>query len=64
MMAWMEMDHNINVWLWKRDSVNVFQMLKFGSEIFEILKKYSCNTKFLQEIAFCRLFRVYQVFIP
>ena len=34
----------------KRDSLDVFQIFKFGSQIFDILQKYSCNTKFLQEL--------------
>ena len=34
MMTWIEMDYNMD--FWKRASLNVFQMLKLGSEIFEI----------------------------
>ena len=37
MMARMQMDCNMD--FWKRDSLNVFQIFKFGSEIFEILQK-------------------------
>ena len=35
MMAWMEMGYKMD--FWKHDSLNVFQMFKFDSEIFEIL---------------------------
>ena len=31
--------------------MNFFQILKFGLEIFKILQKCCCNTKFRQEIA-------------
>ena len=48
---------------WKRDSLNVFQIIKFGFEIFEILQKYSCNTRIPSRIAFYHLFGVYQVCI-
>ena len=41
MMAWMEMAYKMN-----------FLIFKFDLEIFEILQKCHCNTKFLQEIAF------------
>ena len=38
----------------------LFQIVKFGFfEIFEILHKCCCNTKFLQEIAFFYLVRVF-----
>ena len=50
MMIRMQMDYNMN--FWEHDSLNVFQIFKFGSEFFEILQKYSCNTKFLQELLF------------
>ena len=48
MMTRMQMDYNMD--FFKPDSLNVFQIFKFGSEIFEILQKSSCNTKFLQEL--------------
>ena len=32
---------------WKRNSLAVFQIFKFDLEIFEILQKGCCNTKFL-----------------
>ena len=53
MKARMEMDYSME--FWKRDSLNVFQIFKSGLEIFEILQKYRCNTKFLQEIVFYHL---------
>ena len=43
MIARIEMDYNMDCW--KRDSLNVFQMFKAGSEIFEI-------SNALQELAF------------
>ena len=49
MMTRMQIDYN-QMDFWKRDSLNVFQIFKFGSEIFEILQKYSSNTNFLQEL--------------
>ena len=39
----------------KLSRMNFFQIVKFGMEIFEILHKCCCNTKFLQEIAFFHL---------
>ena len=45
-------------------SLKVFQIFKFGSEIFEILKKCCCSTKVLQEIVLYHLVGVYQIFIP
>ena len=53
MIARMEMDNEMD--FWKLFRINFFQLLKFGLEIFEILRKWSCNTKFLQEIAFYHL---------
>ena len=37
MMTMMQMDYNMD--FLKRDSLNVFQIFKFGSEIFEIMQK-------------------------
>ena len=56
MMVRMEMDYKMD--FWKLFKKNFFQIFKFGFEIFEILPKFCCNTKFLQEIAFYHLFRV------
>ena len=53
MIAGIEMDYNMDCW--KRDSLNVFQMFKAGSEIFEILKKCCYSTNALQELAFYQL---------
>ena len=52
-MVRMELSYNMD--FCKRDNLTVFQMFKFGSEIFEILQKCFCK-KFLQEIAFYHLF--------
>ena len=50
MIARMEIDYNMD--FLKRDSLNVFQIFKFGPEIFEMSQKCSCSTNFLQEIDF------------
>ena len=50
MMARMEMDYKID--FWKLFRMNFFQIFKSVLEIFDILQKCCCNTKFLQQIAF------------
>ena len=40
-----------------------FQTCKFGLEIFQILQKCYCNTKFPQEIAFYHLVKVLVFFL-
>ena len=60
MMARMEMDYEMD-FLGKLSRLSLFQIVKFGLEIFDILHICRCNTKFLQEIAFFYLVRVFQL---
>ena len=43
----------------KLSRMNFFQIVKSDLEMFEILHKCCCNTKFLREIAFYHLVRVF-----
>ena len=67
MMARMKMDYK-DGFLTENVATSRAQCFKysmpFGSEIFEIFQKCCCNTKFLQEIAFYYLVRIFEVFIP
>ena len=40
-----------DMYFWKSVKMSVFQRLKFGSKIVEILQKCRCNMDYLQEIA-------------
>ena len=50
MMARMAMDYKMD--FGKLSRIYVFQIVKFSLEIFEILRKCCCNTKFLQKTCF------------
>ena len=61
-MARMEMDYKMD--FWKPVRMNFFKIFKFGTEIIEILQNCCYITKFLYEIAFQHVARVFKVIFP
>ena len=49
----------ITMWIFENMRMTLFQMLKFGLEIFQILQKCCSNTNFFQGTTFYHLVKVY-----